>query len=144
MTPRFSSLRCAATLAIALGAFAGCGDNVETAPDAATVLPRQIVTLTETLPPGTVVEGTWQANPGDQIRLYLTADAAKLDWDIHAHNNGGTQDVAYAFGQDLVAYDFQPTADGPWYLLLRDNSDDTLTVDIGMELYAGATWQGFQ
>ena len=125
-----------------LSACGGAGDS----PDASTIdaLPRQIVTLTQTLPPGLVEEGIWQANPGDQIGLAISAATAELDWDIHAHNNGGTQDVANGFSQMSISYDFRPPESGPWYLLLRNDSVTTLTIDIQMDLYGQATWQGWQ
>jgi hypothetical protein len=136
----------AATAALSCGALAGCGDNDIPGVDAGDVetLPRQTVTLTQTLPGGTVEEGVWQATPSDRIRLYLSASAANIDWDIHAHNDGGTQDIAFAFSQASGAYDFTPPADGPWYLLLRNNADGNVLLDVGMELYGRATWQGFQ
>ena len=108
------------------------------------IMPRQTVTATQTLPPGEVEEGIWQASPGHYIGLFLAAASPSLDWDIHAHNNGGTQDVASAFGQSLVSYDFTPEAPGPWYLLIRNSSETTLMIDLGMELYGEATWDGFQ
>jgi hypothetical protein len=130
------------TLAMTVACLAGCSSGTA-GPDASTI-PRQTVMLTQAFPPGLIIEGSWAAGPSDRIELELSSQTAGFDFDIHAHNNGGTQDVTSGFDQTTVDYDFAPTADGPWYLLLRNSSGVTMSIDIQMTLYGNATWAGWQ
>ena len=124
---------------------AACGDNDVIPVDASTVdaVPRQTVMDTEILQPGMEIEGSWNAGPQDQIGLQLDTTVDGMDWDIHAHANGGTQDVVYEFAQMTVSYDFHPTMKTQWYLLLRNSSVAPITVNIEMGLYNQALWIGW-
>ena len=94
-----------------------------------------------------VVEGSWNAGPTDEIGLAIGTDDSTvpgIDWDIHGHANGGTQEVVAEFAQMTVSYDFRPTQKAQWYLLLRNSSTTTLSLNIEMGLYGQALWIGFQ
>jgi len=138
---------CSAAIACALASTIGaaCG-HAPTAPDAWTIdaVPRQSLTVQQTLPPGMLVEGSWLAGSSDPIGLALRTSGMGFDWDIHAHIGGGTQDVASGFAQITVDYAFFPSAQGQWYLLLRNSSGATLTIDVAMDLYGQAQWAGWQ
>lgn len=110
-------------------------------PDAA---PRATVTDTRTLQPGQLAEGTWNAGPGDRVVIHLATATADLDWNIHGHANGGTQTVAEDYRQSAATYEFDPTAQAEWWLLLRNSGTAPITVDVRMELYGEAAWNGWQ
>ena len=119
-----------------------CGDNAGLNVDANTIdaIPRQTVSAPVMLDPGMLVEGFWMAGPDDQIGLGLDTSVAALDWDIHAHQNGGTQEVVYGFAQVTIRYDFQPTEQAQWYLLLRNGGTTSLSIDVHMDLFGNAQW----
>jgi hypothetical protein len=122
---------------------AACGAHGGAAPDASTIV-DETFTDTAVLLPGVVIEGSWQAGANDAITIQLGTSEAGLDWDIHGHANGGTQEVSSGFAQMMIDYDFHPTQDGPWYLLLRNSSMDILRVDVRMDMYGKAHWVGWQ
>lgn len=138
----------ARAIVISVVLLGACGDHGEVTADASTVdaVPRQTVSMSQMLEPGMEIEGSWNAGPTDEIGLAIaTSDASVVfDWDIHAHANGGTQDVVYAFEQTSVDYDFRPTQKTQWYLLLRNSSSTVVSLDIEMTLYGQALWIGFQ
>jgi hypothetical protein len=129
-------------LGIALGA---CGSGAAT-PDASTVdaVPRQVLAVAQPLPQGNEIEGSWTAGPHDSIGLSIMTSEGTIDFDIHGHANGGTQEITSAFGQALITYDFVPTQQAQWYLLLRNDTSDTITLNIDMNLFGAATWNGWQ
>lgn len=127
-----------------LVAIAACG-QVDAQPDASTVdsAPRQTVTDSQTLQPGMLVEGSWLAGTSDQIGITLSTTLAGMDWDIHAHADGGTQEVVAVFAQMESTYDFRPNQQAQWYLLIRNSSATVLTINVAMDLYGQAQWQGW-
>ena len=128
-------------VSLALGA---CGQSTSR-PDAGMVdaVPRETITDTQTLQPGMLLEGTWLAGASDEIGITLTTTAADMDWDIHAHANGGTQDVVSAFGQMTVSYDFRPDQQAQWFMLIRNSAATPLAIEVRMELFGAAQWQGW-
>ena len=127
-----------------LATLAACGDS-HALPDASTVdaLPRQHVSESHTLTPGMLIEGSWNAGPTDQI--YLTMQSTEpIDWDIHGHANNGTQEIVDGFAQANITYLFAPTLRASWYLLLRNSTTVSVTIDIDMDLYNQALWTGFE
>ncbi len=124
-------------------ALAACGDNLApTNTVDATV--RQTVTDSVTLQPGMLIEGSWTAGSSDLIGLDGNTTVAGMDWDIHGHADGGTQEIIAAFAQKTITYEFQPTQQAQWFLLLRNSSPAPLTITIHMDLFGAAEWNGWQ
>jgi hypothetical protein len=126
-----------------LAACSGGGAAAVDAPTADAV-PRQVVTDSRLILAHDLVEAILTGGPGDRAVLHLVAPDPKLDWNIHGHANGGTQNVAEGFAQLVVDYDFAPTAQADWYLLLRNQGDAPLSVDVELELYGQIAWSGWQ
>ena len=100
-----------------------------------TVLPLQ---------PGQLGEGLWNAKPGDTIVVRLDAPLPDLDWDIHAHPDGGTQTIIAQFARTTVAYTFAPPIDEQWFLLVRNHGSAEMDLHVHLEMYGDATWAGWQ
>lgn len=133
------------TVLAACGADAGTPDatpaDTSVSPDAA---PRAQVSDTRTLQPGQLAEGTWNAGPADRVVIRLAAPTADMDWNIHGHANGGTQTVAEDYKQTSATYEFVPSAQAEWWLLLRNSGTAPLTITVSMDLYGDAAWNGWQ
>jgi len=122
----------------------GCG--VSAAAHEVTVQGPPVAQDTEqwTLPPGMVLEGAWLAGPGDQIAVRLTASMPDLDWDIHRHDGGGTQELIDGLGVAAVDYAFAPDLASTWYIIVRNHATTALDVDVVLGMYGNARWQGWQ
>ena len=132
-------------LVLVLVLAAGCGDRAGETVDASTVdaIPWKVVTYTEMLPPQNLIEGSWTAGPTDAIGVSIQSTGL-IDWDIHAHADGGTQEITAEFGQLGMSYDFVPPQTAQWYLLVRNSTTDTITLDVQMSLYGAGQWDGWQ
>src|SRR5687768_15169319 len=62
-------------------------------PGVVDAMPDRIVMESYVLVPGELVEIVMHATPSDEIDLHLDAPAAILDWNIHGHDDGGTQEI---------------------------------------------------
>ena len=110
-------------------------------PDAA---PRQVVMAPKTLLVGELAESFFTGGAQDSAMITLTAPVAKLDWNIHGHAGGGTQTVKEELGVMSASYSFIPSAQGDWFLLLRNKDTAPLVVDVKIELYGAMVWSGWQ
>ena len=136
-------------IALLTTALAGaCGDGhdhqhgVDAAPGA-DAAPRQVVTDTRTLGAGEIIEATLTGGPADRADLHLTATVAELDWNIHGHVGGGTQTVAEGLSVLTADYAFTPSAQGEWFVLLRNSSAAPIDVTVRLELYGAIAWSGW-
>ena len=93
---------------------------------------------------GEIAESIFTGGPQDLARITLTAPVAKLDWNIHGHAGGATQTVKEELGVMSASYSFVPSAQGDWFLLLRNTDTTPLTVDVKIELYGTIVWSGWQ
>jgi hypothetical protein len=107
-------------------------------------MPAEVLDMTVPLISGQLAEGLWNAKPGDQILVRLTALTSDLDWNIHAHVNGGTQTVVEEFGTSTTEYLFDPPTDAQWYLLLRNHGTAEMQLVIHLEIFGAANWAGWQ
>lgn len=137
-------MRRAALLALALS-FAACSDDGGSGPvDASLVdaVPREVVMTSRLFDVGEVVEGIMTGGPNDHAVITLSAPTPDMDWNIHAHPNGGTTVIDEAFKQtSLDAYVFTPPEQEQWYLLIRNSGLTDLTIDIKIELFGEMTWE---
>ena len=134
-------MRRAALLALALAA---CSDDGGGPVDASLVdaVPREVVMTSRLFDVGEVVEGIMTGGPSDHAVITLSAPTPDMDWNIHAHPNGGTTVIDEAFKQtSLDAYVFTPPEQEQWYLLIRNSGLTDLTIDIKIELFGEMTWE---
>lgn len=137
-------------IALLLLSLAACGDDasvtpepdasVTPTPDAA---PRQVVMEDKMLLVGEIAEAIMTGGAGDVARIRLTAPST-LDWNIHGHAGGSTQNVFEEFGVTTVDYTFAPTAQADWYLLVRNQSGAVMTVGVTLEFHANMQWSGWE
>ncbi len=134
-------------LVVALSAVAACGDDGASAPDAAQIdaqppdaMPREVITSTQPLVPGELVEGIMTGDAQDVAVITLSAPG-NLGWNLHGHANNATQVVYEERGVTTVHYVFVPPAQADWYLLVRNESTLNLDVPIRVELYGDLTWR---
>lgn len=137
-------------LALLLAVAAGCGDDEPglpdaqlvdadpTAPDAAA---REVITATQSLVPGELVEGIMTGGPADHAVIYLMAPMPELDWNIHGHEGGGTQNVYEEYNVMQALYVFTPTSQSDWWLLLRNSGPVNMDVELRVELHGAMTWR---
>ncbi len=143
--------RLAALALVWVSVMGGCGDDdsvglpVDAAPsdgippiDAA---PREVVTATQSLLPGELVEGVMTGGPSDHAVIRLIAPVMELDWNIHGHANGATQTVFEQLNQLTVDYGFTPTAQSDWWLLLRNSGPASMDVQVRIELHGNLQWR---
>ncbi|MCX5746269.1 MAG: hypothetical protein NT062_27645 [Proteobacteria bacterium] len=129
---------------------AACGDDpgatptVDAATDTADAAPRETLTSSKMLLVGELAESIFVGGPGDVVEITLSAPVAKLDWNLHGHAGGATQTVKEELGVMTARYAFSPTAQGDWYLLLRNKDAAPMTVDVKLELFGAITWSGWQ
>ncbi|MBL8627805.1 MAG: hypothetical protein JNK64_41355 [Myxococcales bacterium] len=124
-----------------------CGDDPATpAIDAGGVdaAPREIVTADRTLGVGEIAEGILTGGPADRADLHLAAATPAIDWNIHGHAGGGTQTVTEGLAQLTVDYGFVPSAQGEWFVLVRNGGAAPLAVSVRLELHGAMTWSGWQ
>jgi hypothetical protein len=110
-------------------------------PDAA---PREVIVETLPLVATEVVEAVLVGGPGDRAGIHLSAPFAEMDWNIHGHDGGGTQVVNEGFNQMTVDYNFQPTSQTDWYLLIRNSGGTNMNVELRIELFGDIMWTGWQ
>jgi predicted small lipoprotein YifL len=133
------------------GALAACGDDGPDAtpdayvpdadpsvPDAA---PREVITATQPLLPGELVEGIMTGGADDHAVIHLTAPVAELDWNIHGHADGGTQTVYEELNVLGADYVFVPSAEADWWLLIRNSGPTSMDVEVRVELHGDMTWR---
>lgn len=138
-------------LALAL-ALAACGgsDPAPLEPDADLTppdgplpdLPPPRETKTSTLPMevGELIEAQLTGGPADRAVIRLSAPTAVLDWDIHSHPNGSTVHVVTQSDVMMVEYDFVPTEQADWFLLLRNGGPTNMDVSVTVDLYGAMTF----
>lgn len=130
---------------------AACGNGGSTTPDPDSALPadgplpdlpppRETKSSTQLMQPGEVLEAEMIGGPTDRAIIKLTAPAAELDWNIHSHPNGMTINVVTEMNVMTVTYDFVPTEQFDWYLLLRNSGPTDMSVDVVVDLYGTMTF----
>jgi hypothetical protein len=132
------------------GALAACGDDgPPVAPDAYVpdadpsvpdAMPREVITATQPLVPGELVEGIMTGGPDDHAVIHLMAPVAELDWNIHGHAGGETQVVYEELNVLGADYVFVPSAETDWWLLIRNSGPTNMDVEIRVELHGDMTW----
>lgn len=142
-------MRCA-WLIVAAGLAACGGDDADPLnPDAAAVVdsdgidappPRETVHFLQPLQVGELIEGIMHGGATDGAQIRLEAPPSSLSWNLHSHQNGGTQVVTEALNQTVVDFAFHPTADADWYLLMRNDGTTDIIVDVTVGLYGAMTW----
>jgi hypothetical protein len=132
----------------ALAAIA-CGKSPPAIPDSAAAAdangidaapPRDSVIETKRLQVGELVEGILHGGPNDPAQIHLVAPAGSLSWNLHGHQDGGTQVVYEQFKQTTVDYRFVPAFQADWYVLLRNDGLSDIDVQVDIGLYGGMTW----
>lgn len=103
--------------------------------------PRQVIMENQTLVPGELVEGIMTGGPQDVAVIHVEAPAAELDWNIHGHAGGGTQTVYEEYNRMVADYAFVPSAQGDWWLLLRNSGPTDMTLSVRIELYGNMQWR---
>lgn len=137
-----------AWIALALAACGGEGSTkadaqvvIDSDPSAPDAMPREIIMETQQLMPGELVEGIMTAGPTDSAFIQLTAATANIGWNIHGHDGGGTQVVHEEFDQMTVGYEFKPTSQTDWYLLVRNDGGVTMDIQVKVQLFGAMTWE---
>ena len=74
----------------------------------------------------------------------IAAATAAIDWNIHGHAGSGTQTVVEGLAQLTVDYGFVPSAQGEWFVLVRNGGTAPLAVTVRLELHGAMTWSGWQ
>jgi hypothetical protein len=133
-------------IALAL-ALVACGGDSKTTPDDADPTvdvppPREVHMSVQQLQPSELVEGLIiGGDPGDRAIIHLTAPTATLDWNIHAHPAGSTITVYEELRIMTATFDFIPSENTEWYLLLRNSGNVTMDVDVKVELFGAMTFE---
>jgi hypothetical protein len=105
--------------------------------------PPQMVDASIALQPGAVLEGAWDGGPGDVLSIMLAVDNPVLDWDVHTHDNGGTQTYIVEFAVTDASYTLDPSHDSTWYLLVKNTGSATENLTAKLALTPGTTWSGW-
>lgn len=122
--------------ALLVGVLFGCAGEDELGS------PREVLDDTRTLQLGDIIEGEWQAGPGDHISVSIDG-TRPFGWNIHGHGNDGSITIIEDFDQTHVEHEFEPPADGTWNLLVANRGGEALDVTVHMELYGAAEWSGW-
>lgn len=139
-----------ALLAIVSSGVGACGgeDNpvVDAAPaaDASGVdaaPPRELIMETQSLQPGQLVEGILTGGPSDLALIHLEAPVMEMDWNIHGHPGNATIVVYEELNRMTVDYAYTPSAQGDWYLLVRNSGPADMDVLVRVGLYGDMTWR---
>lgn len=137
-------------IALALGAsLTACGDDggvgpVDAAIDVGTGIdaaPRQLIMETISLVPGELAEGIMTGGPSDYAVIHLVAPVAEMDWNIHGHDNQGTQIVDEGFNLTVADYVFRPTSSTDWWLLIRNSGPTAMDVVVQVGLHENMQWR---
>lgn len=135
---------------VLLGLLAACGDDGGTSiPDSAVAADangvdaapaRETIMTDQPLQVGELVEGIMTGHQGELVMIHLEGAPSSLSWNIHAHMNGGTQEIYEQLKQTTVDYPFTLPGNGDWYLLMRNDGFTDMTVKVRVGLYGGVTW----
>jgi hypothetical protein len=124
---------------------AACGGSGTAAVDADPAIdaapPRETITATQPLAAGELVEGIMTGGPADHAVIHLEAPTATLDWNLHGHAGGGTQELHEELGKMTVDYAYTPASQADWFLLLRNGGATNMDVRVRVELYGTMTWR---
>jgi len=126
---------------------AACGDSdgadapVDTDPAMDAAPPRETLVETQPLEAGELVEGIMHGGPSDYAIIRLTGPTPSIDWNLHGHQNGGTQMLHEELGKMTVEYRFVPASEGDWYLLLRNGGSTNMDVEVRVEMYGALSWR---
>jgi len=152
---RVSALAVAAVVALALALAACGGDGDDGGDDTAFADARPRIdgdpsvidaalsrVIDESYPevPGEIVEIIMGAGPDDIVVIHLEAPVAELDWNIHGHDDGGTQTIFEELNVMSADYTFIPPHETDWFLLLRNSGPTEMTVEVDVEVYGEITW----
>jgi hypothetical protein len=139
------------SLLLVLSVAAACGGDDPKAVDATISIdtsvpidagpPREVHMSTRTLRGGEIHEAAMVGGANDLAIIRLTATVSELDWNIHAHPNNEIVTVHEELNQMMVLYEFVPTAQAEWYLLLRNSSPNPIDVQIEVGLYGAMTFE---
>jgi hypothetical protein len=102
--------------------------------------PRQLVDDMQPLQVGELVEGIMHGGSADLAQIHLEAPANSLSWNLHSHQDGGTQVVYEQLKQTVVDYPFRPAFVADWYILLRNDGLTDINVKVQIGLYGDMTW----
>lgn len=105
--------------------------------------PPQIIDAPLTLQPGAVYEGSWDGGPGDMLSFVIAMDDPVLDWDIHTHDDGGTQTYIVEFEVTNASYTLDPSHDTTWYLLVKNSGSATESLQAELAISPDTTWSGW-
>jgi hypothetical protein len=139
-----------AVVLVAWLAACGSGSDRRSIPDAAMAAdangidaapPRELVSTSQPLQVGELVEGIMHGGPDDLALLHLEAPAGSLSWNLHSHQGGGTQVVYEELNKTTVDYQFVPAFGADWYLLLRNDGATDVNVKVTIGLYGAMTWK---
>ena len=130
-------------------ALAACGSDGATRADAAVdadpaidaAPPRETIMEVQPLAAGELVEGIMTGGPSDRAVIHLDGPSATIDWNLHGHNNGGTQMLHEELARMSVEYSYVPTASGDWYLLIRNGGSTNMDVQVRVELFGAMSWR---
>lgn len=129
---------------------AACGDDGNTPIDAApagdasgidAAPPRELISETVTLQPGQLAEGIMTGGPDDLALIHLEAPISELDWNIHGHPGNQTIVVYEELNKMTVDYPYTPSAQGDWYLLVRNSGLQNMDVVVRVGLYGNMQWR---
>lgn len=135
---------------ILLGVLAACGDDAPATIDAAVAAdsnlvdaapPREQISETRQLQVGELAEGIMTGGPSDLALIHLEAPVMEMDWNIHGHPDGGTIVVYEELNKMTVDYAYTPSAQGDWFLLVRNSGPTDMAVKIRVGLYGNMQWQ---
>ena len=128
------------------GGGGGGGGKVDAAPAADASMidaapPRELIMETQPLQPGELVEGIMTGGPADLALIHLEAPVSEMDWNIHGHPNNMTVVVYEELNKMTVDYSYTPSAQGDWYLLIRNSGPTNMDVKVRVGLYGAMQWQ---
>lgn len=136
-------------LGLALATAAACSDGGDepmdgpmAPPDGA--VPREVIMENVPLVVSEVAEAIMKGGPGDYAHIVATTATPALDWNLHGHAGGGTQIVKEELRVMTVDYQFAPSAQADWFLLLRNKGQTDITLELKIELFGDMTWSGWQ
>lgn len=127
----------------------GCGNDSTTIIDAAPAAdasgidaapPRELISETVPLQPGQLAEGIMTGGPDDLALIHLEAPVMELDWNIHGHPGNETIVVYEELNRMTVDYAYTPSAQGDWYLLVRNSGLQNMDVVVRVGLYGNMQW----
>ena len=105
--------------------------------------PPEMVDASTMLPPGAVLEGSWNGGPDDSMSITLALDNPVLDWDIHTHDDGGTQTYVVEFFVGSASYTLDANHQTSWYLLVKNAGSGSESLTAELAITPGTTWSGW-